>query len=101
MNFGLGHGHVDFAGSSVVHQTGGMIALAGAWVIGARLGKFGPDGKPRPIPGHNIPMVMLGTFILAFGCFGLSLGPRCRGTTIPVARSRVTQFWPSPSDVHF
>ena len=55
MNFGLGHGYVDFAGSSVVHQTGGMIALAGAWVIGARLGKFGPDGKPRPIPGHNIP----------------------------------------------
>src|SRR5258708_9656229 len=68
---GLGHGHVDFAGSSVVHMCGGMIALSGAAVLGPRLGKFGPDGKARPIPGHNLVYVMLGTFILAFGwvCF--------------------------------
>jgi Amt family ammonium transporter len=79
-NFGLGHGHVDFAGSSVVHMCGGMIAIAGAIVIGARIGKFGPDGKPRPIPGHNIVYVILGTFILAFGWFGFNPGSTLAGT---------------------
>ena len=79
-NFGLGHGHVDFAGSSVVHMCGGMIAIAGAIVIGARVGKFGPDGKPRPIPGHNIVYVILGTFILAFGWFGFNPGSTLAGT---------------------
>ncbi len=79
-NFGLGHGHVDFAGSSVVHMCGGMIAIAGAIVIGARVGKFGPDGKPRPIPGHNIVFVILGTFILAFGWFGFNPGSTLAGT---------------------
>jgi Amt family ammonium transporter len=80
INAGLGHGHVDFAGSSVVHMCGGMIALAGSMVIGPRLGKYGPDGKPRPIPGHNIPFVMLGTFILAFGWFGFNPGSTLAGT---------------------
>ncbi len=79
-NFGLGHGHVDFAGSSVVHMCGGMIAIAGAAVIGARVGKFGPDGKPRPIPGHNIVFVIVGTFILAFGWFGFNPGSTLAGT---------------------
>ena len=79
-NFGLGHGHVDFAGSSVVHLCGGMIALAGAYVLGPRLGKFGPDGKPRAIPGHNIVYVILGTFILAFGWFGFNAGSTLAGT---------------------
>ena len=74
-NFGLGHGHVDFAGSSVVHMQGGVIALIFAWLIGPRFGKYDKDGKiVHPIMPHNIPMVMLGTFILAFGWFGFNPG---------------------------
>jgi Amt family ammonium transporter len=84
-NFGLGHGAVDFAGSGVVHMCGGMIGIAGAAVIGPRLGKYGPDGKPRPIPAHDIPMVMLGTFILAFGWFGFNPGSTLAGTDNRIA----------------
>jgi Amt family ammonium transporter len=69
---GLGHGYVDFAGSGVVHMMGGVAALAGAIVLGPRLGKFGPDGKPRVLAAHHIPMAMLGTFILLFGWFGFN-----------------------------
>ena len=69
---GLGAGYVDFAGSGVVHSVGGVAALAGAIVLGPRIGKYGPDGKPRAIPGHNIPMAMLGCFILLFGWFGFN-----------------------------
>jgi len=68
----LGAGYVDFAGSGVVHAVGGVAALAGAMVLGPRIGKFGPDGKPKAIPGHNIPMAMLGCFILLFGWFGFN-----------------------------
>ncbi len=64
LNWGLGHGAVDFAGSGVVHGMGGIIALVGAGVIGPRIGKY-VNGKPQAIPGHNVPMVVLGTFILA------------------------------------
>jgi Amt family ammonium transporter len=71
-NFDLGSGYVDFAGSGVVHAMGGMAALAGAKVIGPRIGKFGPDGKARTIPGHHLPMAALGTFILLFGWFGFN-----------------------------
>ena len=67
-----GNGYVDFAGSGIVHATGGVAALAGAIVLGARIGKFTKDGKPRALPGHNIPMAMLGTFILLFGWFGFN-----------------------------
>ncbi|MBA2750801.1 MAG: ammonium transporter, partial [Actinobacteria bacterium] len=70
--FNLGKGYVDFAGSGVVHAMGGTAALAGALVLGARIGKFGPDGKPRTLLGHHIPMAMLGTFILLFGWFGFN-----------------------------
>jgi Amt family ammonium transporter len=84
-NFGFGHGAVDFAGSGVVHMCGGMIAIAGGICIGPRLGKYGPDGKPRPIPGHDIPMVMLGTFILAFGWFGFNPGSTLAGTDNRIA----------------
>jgi len=69
----LGHGVVDYAGSSVVHLQGGAIALVLAWMLGPRIGKF-KDGKPQPILPHHIPMVMLGTIILAFGWFGFNAG---------------------------
>ena len=69
----LGHGAVDFAGSGVVHSIGGWTAFAGAMVLGPRIGKY-INGKPQPIPGHNIPMALLGTFILAFGWFGFNPG---------------------------
>jgi ammonium transporter, Amt family len=73
-NHGLGHGHVDFAGSSVVHLTGGVLALVTCKLLGPRIGKFDSDGSPKPIPGHNIPMAVLGTFILCFGWFGFNSG---------------------------
>jgi len=73
-NFGLGHGVLDFAGSSVVHMTGGVAALAGAIVLGPRIGKFKADGTPNAIPGHHIPMAVVGCFILAFGWFGFNAG---------------------------
>ncbi len=78
-NFGLGHGTLDFAGSSVVHMTGGVAALAGAKVLGPRLGKYSPDGKPNALPGHHIPMALLGCFILAFGWFGFNAGSTLAG----------------------
>lgn len=71
---GLGHGTVDFAGSSVVHAVGGMVSLAGVLVIGPRIGRYSKDKKPIPMPGHNIPMALVGTFILAFGWFGFNSG---------------------------
>jgi Amt family ammonium transporter len=84
-NFGLGHGHVDFAGSSVVHMVGGVAAFVGAKMLGPRIGKYGLDGKPRPIPAHNVPMVVLGTFILAFGWFGFNPGSTLSGTDTRIA----------------
>ena len=81
-SFGLGHGVVDFAGSGVVHAVGGVTALAGALVLGARKGKFSKGGKPRAIPGHHIPMAMLGTFILLFGWFGFNAGSTLAGTDL-------------------
>ncbi len=83
-NWGLGHGAVDFAGSGVVHAMGGVIALAGALVIGPRAGKY-IDGKPQAIPGHNIPLVILGTFILAFGWFGFNPGSTLSGTDLRIS----------------
>jgi len=80
VNFGLGNGHMDFAGSSVVHMTGGMTALAGAIVLGPRIGKYNKDGSANAIPGHNIPMVVVGTLILAFGWFGFNAGSTLAGT---------------------
>ncbi|MBN2412784.1 ammonium transporter [candidate division KSB1 bacterium] len=67
-------GFQDFAGSTVVHSVGGWLALAGAIIVGPRIGKYGPDGKPRAIPGHNIPLAALGVFILWFGWFGFNPG---------------------------
>lgn len=64
----------DFAGSSIVHMTGGVAALMGALFLGPRIGKYGSDGKPRAIPGHSIPLAMLGVFILWLGWFGFNPG---------------------------
>ena len=84
-NFGLGHGHVDFAGSSVVHLTGGVMAFVLAWMIGPRIGKYGKDGKVNAIPAHNITMVVTGTFILAFGWFGFNAGSSLAGMDTRIA----------------
>ncbi len=83
-NFGLGHGHVDFAGSSVVHLVGGVAALAGAIVLGPRIGKYNKDGSSNAIPGHNIPMAVIGTFILAFGWFGFNPGSSLAGNDLRI-----------------
>ncbi len=84
-NFGFGHGHVDFAGSSVVHMVGGVAGLAGAMVIGPRIGKYGADGTVNTIPGHNIPLAVVGTFILAFGWFGFNAGSTLSGNDFRMA----------------
>ena len=67
-------GFQDFAGSTLVHSVGGWAALMGAIIVGPRIGKFGPDGKPRAIPGHNIIMAITGVFILFVGWFGFNPG---------------------------
>jgi Amt family ammonium transporter len=70
----LGHGYVDFAGSTVVHAVGGFAAMALAIILGPRLGKYGPDGKVRVFPAHNLAFVVTGTFILLFGWMGFNPG---------------------------
>jgi Amt family ammonium transporter len=67
-------GMQDFAGSTVVHYQGALAALAGALLLGPRIGKFGHDGRANPIPGHNMPYAVLGTLILWFGWFGFNPG---------------------------
>ena len=64
----------DFAGSTIVHSVGGWVALAGAWMLGPRIGKYSPDGKSRAIPGHNLTFATLGVLILWFGWFGFNPG---------------------------
>jgi Amt family ammonium transporter len=76
---GLGHGVVDYAGSGVVHLQGGSLALITALLIGPRIGKYAADGKVNPILPHDIPMVQVGTFILAFGWFGFNAGSSLAG----------------------
>ena len=71
-NIGLGHGALDFAGSGVVHAVGGFVGLAGILILGPRIGKFTKEGKPVAIPGHNIPIALLGTVILVFGWIGFN-----------------------------
>jgi ammonium transporter, Amt family len=64
----------DFAGSTIVHATGGWAAMMGAIILGPRLGKYGRDGKPRALPGHSIPFVVIGAMILFIGWFGFNGG---------------------------
>jgi Amt family ammonium transporter len=84
VNWGLGHGAVDFAGSGVVHAMGGIIALAGAICLGPRIGKY-INGKPQAIPGHSLPLAIIGCFILAFGWFGFNPGSTLSGTDLRIS----------------
>jgi ammonium transporter, Amt family len=81
----LGHGYVDFAGSSVVHAVGGFCAMALALILGPRLGKFGPDGKPRAFPASNIVFVVTGTFVLLFGWMGFNPGSTLGATDLRIS----------------
>ena len=81
---GMGHGYVDFAGSTVVHAVGGFCAMALAVVLGPRLGKYDKDGKPRAFPAHNIVFVVTGTFILLFGWMGFNPGSTLAATDLRI-----------------
>ncbi len=83
-------GMSDFAGSTVVHSTGGWLALTGAIVLGPRLGKYDSEGKPRPIAGHNLPLAALGVFILWLGWFGFNPGSQMAADAAPLASIAVT-----------
>lgn len=67
-------GFMDFAGDSAVHSVGGWAALAGAVILGPRIGKYGKDGKPKAIPGHNMSLAVIGLFVLWLGWFGFNPG---------------------------
>ncbi len=99
-NWGLGHGHVDFAGSSVVHMQGGVIGLIFAWLLGPRIGKYNKDGSANPMPPHNIPYAILGTFILAFGWFGFNPGSTLAGTDLRIAVVATNTMLASATGLH-
>jgi Amt family ammonium transporter len=84
-SMGLGHGYVDFAGSTVVHAVGGFCAMALAMILGARLGKYAPDGTPRAFPAHNLVFVVSGTFILLFGWMGFNPGSTLGASDLRIA----------------
>jgi Amt family ammonium transporter len=81
---------IDFAGSTVVHSVGGWAALAGAMVLGPRIGRYARDGRPAAIPGHSITLGMLGVFILWLGWFGFNAGSTVSGTNLDIATIAVT-----------
>ncbi len=83
-------GYFDFAGSGVVHMLGGACALAGVIVVGARVGKYDNDGKPRSIPGHSITLGALGVFILWFGWYGFNAGSTLVAVGADIATPVVT-----------
>jgi Amt family ammonium transporter len=82
---GWGHGYVDFAGSSVVHAVGGFCAIALSIILGPRLGKYGPNGKPRAFPAHNLVYVVIGTFVLLFGWMGFNPGSTLGATDLRIS----------------
>jgi len=86
----VGDGFIDFAGSTVVHSVGGWAALAGAIVVGPRLGKFTADKTPVAIPGHSITLAAMGVFILWFGWFGFNAGSTVSGNTGSIAIIAIT-----------
>ena len=83
-------GMSDFAGSTVVHSTGGWLALTGAIVLGPRLGKYDAEGNPRPIAGHNLPLAALGVFILWLGWFGFNPGSQMGADAAPISSIAIT-----------
>jgi Amt family ammonium transporter len=92
-------GFSDFAGSTIVHSVGGWAALTGAIILGARRGKYGADGSVKALPGANIPLATLGTFILWFGWFGFNGGSQLALGSAPSTRRRCrsstsTPTWP-------
>jgi Amt family ammonium transporter len=82
---GLGHGYVDFAGSTVVHAVGGFCAMALAVILGPRIGKYTADGKPVAFPAHNLAFVVTGTFILLFGWMGFNPGSTLGATDLRIS----------------
>lgn len=83
-------GFIDFAGSTVVHAVGGFAALAAAWVLGPRIGKFNKDGSSNAIPGHSLTLAALGVFILWMGWFGFNSGSTLSGMNPGIAYIAVT-----------
>ncbi len=83
-------GMSDFAGSTVVHSTGGWLALTGAIVLGPRLGKYDAEGNPRPIAGHNLPLAALGVFILWLGWFGFNPGSQMGADAAAISSIAIT-----------
>lgn len=79
----------DFAGSTIVHSAGGWAALMGAYFLGPRIGRYGADGRPRALPGHNIAFAIIGVFILWFGWFGFNPGSELAADSV-VVRAGVT-----------
>ncbi len=88
----FGAGARDFAGSGVVHAVGGLVALAGARMVGPRRGKFNQDGTANAIPGHNMAFVILGTLILFFGWFGFNPGSTLAATDLRISVIAVNTF---------
>lgn len=86
----FGEGMLDFAGSTVVHSTGGWLALTGAIVLGPRIGKYDNEGKPRPIAGHNLPLAALGVFILWLGWFGFNPGSQMGADAADISLIAIT-----------
>jgi Amt family ammonium transporter len=85
-------GVADFAGSGVVHMVGGLAALVAAAMVGPRIGKFNKDGTPNVIKGHNVPFVVIGTFILFFGWFGFNAGSTLAATELRISVITVNTF---------
>lgn len=85
-----GLGMSDFAGSTVVHSTGGWLALTGAIMLGPRIGKYSRNGEVRPIPGHNLPLAALGVFILWLGWFGFNAGSTMSASAVDIAHIAAT-----------
>lgn len=87
-----GVGARDFAGSSAVHAIGGFVALAGAYLVGPRIGKYNKDGTPNAIPGHDVGMIVMGTFFLFFGWFGFNPASTLAATDLRISVIAVTTF---------
>lgn len=82
----------DFAGSGAVHAVGGFVALAGAYLLGPRIGKFDKEGRPNVIPGHDITYIVIGTFILIFGWFGFNAGSTLAATDLQISVIALNTF---------